>query len=1661
MKGAEPKDRKTGKADSGIWLIIKSLWRRVENIIFGFVLLIILLYFMLQMPAVQNWLVHHVAQYLSREWQTTVQLQRVDIEFFDKVVLEGLYVEDVKGDTLIYAGKLNAGLKSNFFAFLSDEIEFTDIGLSHARLFIRRAETDERNTLNQFIDRISGARKQKKNQSGGIRLKIQNLHLDDVMYIRDVQTYNSQDPNVIDCEYHRIRIPYGLVRINLIDPDNHLVDIQSAHIDGLSIDIDESEKKATTPKPPAKKVSLKKTESSNDQSLIFQVGQVLVTHATFQMDHFDVSPARTTLPDVMDYDHLDIHDIELQGEKFTFNDEFDNNDFDLKGTIKHLAAREQSGFVLSHAEIQNLSLTDTLAGMYQAKIQTSGTSLGDTILFHYNCYHDLKRFDDSVDMDIKLAPGSFVRIGDLTHFDGHLADNQFFKKNYNETVKLNGRVYGIVNRLRADDLQASIDGGTSVWCDFRGNNLSKHDDPPVLNFDFKELRTSLNALERIIPDFKPPAQFYKLGYVVFKGSYQLFDGVDHVLYGDLNSDLGGGRVDMQLNLKEGREKASYSGGLEMKQFDMATWMGDKKFGRTTFNVTIAENSTGLTLPTIKTKVSGKIDTLPYLGYNYKDIFLNGSFNEKIFDGQLTCNDPNVDFTFDGVINLREDIPRFNFNAQMRRIDLGVLNLVDKDLVLFGNVENLSLVGSNFDEITGSAFLSNIKLLQDREEWHRIDSLRFVSFFRADGSRYFGFNSDVAKCEMTGKFNLNTVFQNLGRQFNRYHPDFARQLGLEFSESGDPVTDNYRLSLQIRNSKNLTRLVSAELDTLKNVYLDIHVEALKGLTDIRLETPFVKFDGLGFEMPSLRLNAREDSLDFVINLPKTMLSAKSSLPPVQLTGKMVANLLNFSLEAKEKQNNSNTGYFESLYLKGGLSVVDSLWQVQFSSSKMKMFSQEWVIADENYVRFNNEYFETKDFEFFNGNKRILLEGQNNGRGARFSLTNFDLNELNRFFDPEFLSISGKIYDFDISIQDIFKMEGMEAGFLTDTFYLNTKPYGVILSNIEMADLSSPLLYKIFLQNNGNQRLRVAGAYLPKGAKSFYSNTLESDIDSGEIFASATLDDFPLDVIETFIPDISKTDGAIKGNLILQGSSSRVGLTGSTRVSGQTQLDYLKAMFHLDNQVINFTPNKIEVSADTIWDASLQHMAFVDGYLSHDNFSKWRVSCTIESADRSFLILNTTQADNELYYGQGIGYFLCNITGSFTQTNMLVDAETGKDTRLYIPLSSTSDAKEASFIRFTNGTQDTISAKAKKNFSFSDLKGLNFEMNLTVTEDAEIQLIFDEQAGDIIKSRGTGDIKLNINRDGDFKMYGRYQVSHGEYLFTLLNFVNKPFSLVSGGTISWFGDPYRAILDLDATYDQTTAVYNFVRDEVELLSNLKDEASKATRVVVTMHLNGELLKPNISFDMAFPNVTSQLKSLTDNKLRLLKQDQSELSRQIFGLIVIGSFLPPNTAFIQPADYAASLYNTLTQMIGNQFSNYLAGLASEWFKGDVSSIDFDIVYNDYQNALSNPNQPLVAGGRELQVRLKSGFKDDKITVQVGSQFGLGSRANLPISDGFLGEDVTIEIRLTENNQWRLKIYQRLEPDISGQRRDRYGLGISFQKDYDSFGAMLESIGDKFRHQ
>ncbi len=1623
--------------ESAVWIRLKRLWRRIENIAFVLVMLLTFLYFVLQASWVQNWLIAKIANYLSSELQTNVSIQHIDVSFFDNLVLEGFYVEDLNGDTLLYAGSLTAGLNSNIFSLLRNRIEFNEINLQEARFNLNRQKGEAFTNLQFLVDYFGSPEPKTASKPKPFRISVQNLRLSDVQFlfwdaVRGQKMWGA--------------IPIGLIRINQMDIASKILDVQSINLEGAVFTIGEFPASGTPVDAKQVAVQKPKPEVSSDTSIFrAKVWQLILKNCKFAMDRFDKSPGAQTPAGVMDYDHLSVSDIHLQADSVLAD-----ANLCFTGVLRHLSAREQGGLVLNSLRANEVLVSDTMVALYGMRLETNGSRIGDTLLMRYSTYRAFNDFNNKVRLEGHFDTSSVVRLGDIMFFSPEVANNSFFKKNQDQLVHLSGRVEGRINRLNGRDLLIRFGFGSLVKGSFDGDDLAEGSDRMRLLLDLEQVQSNIQTLRKVIPGFDPPAYFDKLGQFSFNGTYQLFFGTNHIFNGDLVSNNGFGKVDMKLDLTGGREKARYSGYLNMNEFDLKNWTGNPEFGKTTFRLNIA-SGTGLTLQTIKSDLTGTIDSFYFRGYNYQNVRLNGQFNRQQFKGDVAMEDPNIDFVFNGAVNLADSVPEYDFSADLRRLDMGALNLVDQDLILSGRIEEIKLVASDWSSLRGGINLRNFKIIQDKEVIHQIDSLTFAAFQLPSGERHFILLSDIADGYLKGQFEIGQIGKNLLRLLNRSFPDLVRQA------YGTPVidttalTDNFKVNLQIKDTRSLTLLFDARLDTLRDFNLRASVNGADGSSDLSVQMPFLRFNGLTFHHVDFTWSGRDKIGHFELKVPKALLENEQELVQLQINGTAIKDQVNFSFSTED-----TTSIIERIQLEGVLSIVDSSWQLHFNTSEITLFGDQWYMEENNFLRFSKNRFETSNFELMNGLQRINIEHINAGSGVRFSLSNFNLNFINRFAQIDNISYSAKIFNLDIEIQDVFQLKDIQGYITTDTVFINEQPFGFMIGNIEMPDLNSPLWWKIFLSEKDKHQLRVLGAFVPRSQEKAQLPEL-GVIRPGEFQTHVTALNFPLGVLELFIPEISKTFGRINSDVRLGGPINKIGMRGSARVDGGFQLDYLKAMFHIPNQVINLSEYQIWADGDTILDGSQKSHAVIQGGLRHDHFRSWQLDCSIRSIGDNFMIMNTLKGDNSLYYGQGIGRFDAKFTGSFSKTNISIDAEAGKETRLFIPLGSEElDIEEASFITFKNtGGGGRDNQQGKTQFVLSDLKGLNFEMNLSITEDAEVQLIFDEQAGDLIKGRGEGDIRLTINREGDFKMYGSYRIRKGEYLFTLLNWVNKPFTVLDGGLIEWYGDPYGAQISLDATYTENTSLYNLLRDELLATNNLSGEASKSTRVVVTMHLIGDLFKPNISFDLNFPNLSSQLKSLVDSKLSLLRQDQNELTRQVFGLIVVGSFLPPAGAGanIQSSDYLASAFNTLTQVLSNQFSNYLTTLAAEWFGGAVSSIDFDIAYNEYRNQ-TDPSQNLAQIGRELQVRLTSGFAKDRITVQVGSQFGIG-QPGTTTAEGFLGEDVTVEIQLTENRQWRLKVYQRTEPDIAGgARRSRYGFGISFRKEYESFGDLIDGL-------
>jgi hypothetical protein len=252
-----------------------------------------------------------------------------------------------------------------------------------------------------------------------------------------------------------------------------------------------------------------------------------------------------------------------------------------------------------------------------------------------------------------------------------------------------------------------------------------------------------------------------------------------------------------------------------------------------------------------------------------------------------------------------------------------------------------------------------------------------------------------------------------------------------------------------------------------------------------------------------------------------------------------------------------------------------------------------------------------------------------------------------------------------------------------------------------------------------------------------------------------------------------------------------------------------------------------------------------------------------------------------------------------------------------------------------------------------------------------------------------------------------------------------------------------MDITADYKGLrTAPYNLIADNIQ--PNEENSAKQSTNVDLTMRMTGALLKPDIAFDVRFPTLIGNLKSYADSRLSLLTQDPAELNRQVFGLLVLGGFLPSNN--LQSTNFVGStVNNTLSGLFSNQASNYINSWLNDVIKsnGVLSSINLDI--NTQLGVVSSSF--LV---NEVQLKPRFNLFDNRLSIDagvVGSSSTVDSKTNI-------SRDFAIEYAITSDRHLLVRAYNRNVQEVDGFR-NRWGAGIVWRREFDKWSDLKKKKG------
>jgi hypothetical protein len=482
------------------------------------------------------------------------------------------------------------------------------------------------------------------------------------------------------------------------------------------------------------------------------------------------------------------------------------------------------------------------------------------------------------------------------------------------------------------------------------------------------------------------------------------------------------------------------------------------------------------------------------------------------------------------------------------------------------------------------------------------------------------------------------------------------------------------------------------------------------------------------------------------------------------------------------------------------------------------------------------------------------------------------------------------------------------------------------------------------------------------------------------------------------------------------------------------------FSLDKDEVKVDREGIHFK-DFSLDDSLGNKAILNGSLLTKNYRDYDFDLKLFASD--FNLINSTHADNQLFYGKLNMDADIKITGNLEAPVVNAKLQANKNTNLTVvmPGSNPEVQSREGVVNFIDKKKinDTI-VKIVINDSIvrhSPFSGLVLNTVIETDTAAVFSMVLDSQTGDALTVQGKSSLAASLDESGKLSLTGLYEVERGSYQFSL-NMLKKRFEIVKGSTITWTGDPLSALVNIKALYKLKASPIDLV--EQQLVGQTPTEVNKYKQrlpVEVYLKMGAELMKPQISFDIIIPEQEISKWPLVDDKLQKLRTDESEMNKQVFALLILGRFVGED--LMQNNTGSTTTGTMVRQSVSGVLSSQLNRVAGDLIKGVDLNFDFES-QDDYSTGSAQTRT-------DLKVGMSRTLKNDRIKVNVGTNVpieGSGTATNA----SYISSDVQVDYMLSKDGKYMLRTYSKnkYEGVIEGQIVET-GLTFIFTVEYDKF--------------
>ncbi len=1445
----------------------------------------------LQYKPVQSYFGQRAARFLSKELQADIRIESIYFKPFSSLQLKQLYVSDQLGDTLFYAGGLDARL--NLAKLFQNQVTVNRIRLENATLSFAN-DSNGNNNLQFIIDYFSPS---------SPRPKRQKLKLD-----------------LAEIDLANLAFRYKKLNSSL---SNHSIKIEK--IDGTT-----------------------KTGSSSTSLAASTAASTAASPAA--------SPA--ALPAI---DFEDLWLTELYGSFSSI--EFGTNT--ISGQIKNLRFKEKSGFILKDLSARG-KYTQQELELSDLHLETNQSIIKDYIRLNYENMAAFKDFIQQVELNAELEE-SRISSSDIAFFAPDL-HKLFFD------VQLKGNFTGTVANLTGTDIHLATSNDTHLSGQLKMRGLPDIQ-TTVFEIDAKELITNIEEIETLVPQLSERIQFDlpeimdHLGMIQFKGKL-IGHYHDFQVLGALNTDLGAIENDLHIRLANG--STFYEGELIAEDFNLGEFVATKQLGQTAFIARVEGQDFEPSNRVIQIEMH--VPRIEFLNYSYRQIHSELTLIGNQLSGEVEVIDPNLRLLMRGNSSIHADSIVHDIGTTIYYADLKRTNLLEKDSIIIHSAAFSSqLVGTNFNNVIGSVRASDIlfehQRAKERKLIHELSAIarEIGASTEIESSKEIGASSEMAASNEIGASSEIEVSRELEIQSDFLNaqivgdfkilalPEIVKGLAAQYipalEVSGiDLLAQNFDISIETKDLQLISEVFAPTLyvapkSTFRGAFKVAHSNPSLRSTQsgnlnpapnstpksnpittstFEVNIPELRYGNIKTQKVLVNQQGLEEESRIQWSFDTIRIREDFIMPHVRVHQELKANKIAYEISFKDTLKYNETD------LKGNWTILGKeVHSIQSHRSKLVINDQKWDVEPFQLSNSAN-LTEITSFKAINGVQAIEVGGKISSAPTdelQLRFSSFEVSTLNPFIPNFNYELSGNLNG-STSLRTLLDKPYATANLFLNDLSIDEHLLGNLSIDADFDQQRNYINVALSLDKNNKQEFFVGGTY-------------QLGQQENNLNLQARFDETDLGILNVLLKNlVSDVGGSMTGEAAIHGRLNELIINGEAKLNNaQFTVNYLKTPYRTNGNLSMV--NTEFVLNDLLLIDPRNQEARVSGSIRMENPTKPAIRAYIQT--NNFLVLNTRYSDNPLYYGTAYGTGRFSFEGVPDDMYIQINARTEDQTVFNIPLNTALSLGAYEFIRFTkfNGKQSNQEVDPFKNKS----NGLRLQMDLTMTPAAlaNIQTDLGELSG-----RGDGQLALRMSSQGDFEMFGDYYINSGKFTFTAQDFINKIFEIKQGGSIRWSGKPSDATIGLTAYYEQRTSL--------SPLYNAAGRASNEQRVTARaeMDLNGNLMRPNISFGLDFPS-----DPYVNDELQGYLSDVNNINQQALSLIIRRSFSPGSTTDLS-REVNSTLLNAGSELAFNQINNLISQSLN------LNFIDFNIrSLNDASASLRLFNDRLLFTGGIIDLR------------------------------------------------------------------------------------------------